>query len=151
MTGHPGVRTVTSMCRHATAAWAPPAQVTADPTTRVGDAERERTSTELRAQYTAGRLNVDEFSARLDEVWAATTVGDLQHAMRDLPLLRPIPAPPPGWRRGRRRPRFLAIAVVFALLWLVTAPGRPIWPLAVLAVLVLLHPWRLMRREATPR
>ncbi len=145
------MRTVTFMCRHAKAAWAPPAGVTVDPTARVGDAERERTSTELRAQYTAGRLDVDEFSARLDEVWAATTVGDLRHAMRDLPLPRPIPAPPPEWRRGRRRPRFVAIAVVFALLWLVTAPGRPIWPLAVLAVLILLHPWRLRRRAAMPR
>jgi hypothetical protein len=58
----------------------------------VPDAERERASTELRAHFTAGHLDVGEFSVRLDEVWVAVTTRDIQDALRDLPA--------EGWSRG---------------------------------------------------
>jgi Domain of unknown function (DUF1707) len=51
----------------------------------VPDAERERASTELRAHFTAGHLDMGEFSVRLDEVWVAVTTRDIQDALRDLP------------------------------------------------------------------
>src|ERR1700730_128111 len=89
-------------CRYSAGRLYPPADApttppAVDPEQRIGDAERERASTELRAQFTAGRLDVEEFSARLDEVWAATTAGDLQRVMRDLPPPQPVAGPPPVW------------------------------------------------------
>jgi hypothetical protein len=74
---------------------------------RVDDAQREEASAELRQHFTEGRLDVDEFSRRLDEVWQATDTGDLDRALRQLPRTagrarswdrRPDPGPslPPG-------------------------------------------------------
>ena len=40
---------------------------------RVGDAEREAVVEQLREHYATGRLTIDEFRARLDAVYSATT------------------------------------------------------------------------------
>jgi hypothetical protein len=57
--------------------------------TRVSDAEREATASELREHYAAGRLTLDELNERLNEAFAAKTRGDLTAVVRDLPSLRP--------------------------------------------------------------
>jgi hypothetical protein len=156
MAGAAAVPTVGSMCRYATrSSWYPAVQAPPpDPGLRIGDAERERASTELRAQFTAGRLAVDEFSDRLDEVWAATTAGDVRRALRDLPAPPPaLPPPPPRARRGPRHP-VLVVALALWLVWLVFTPGRPfwpIWPLAVIGLLWLFRPWRFSHQGAGPR
>lgn len=62
--------------------------------TRASDADRERTVAILRAHWAAGRLSVEEFEARCGEAWRAHFVGDLWHAMRELPVrarVRPVP------------------------------------------------------------
>jgi hypothetical protein len=58
---------------------------------RVGDAEREAAAAELREHYASGRLTLDELNERVDKVFAATTRGDLNALMTDLPSARP------GW------------------------------------------------------
>ena len=58
---------------------------------RVGDAEREAAAAELREHYASGRLSLDELNERVDKVFAATTRGDLNALMTDLPSARP------GW------------------------------------------------------
>jgi hypothetical protein len=64
---------------------------------RVSDADRERVLEELRGHCVAGRLSVDEYTDRIQEVMGATTLGDLARARRDLPIVR-IPDAFPGDR-----------------------------------------------------
>jgi hypothetical protein len=68
------------------------------PSLRIGDAERESVAAELREHYAHGRLTHDEFSQRLDAVFAAKTQRDLRHITSDLPHVRPdnVPLPSAG-------------------------------------------------------
>jgi hypothetical protein len=82
--------------------------MTARPDLRIGDADREASAASLREHYAQGRLSLEEFNARLDAVFAATTQGQLDHITRDLPHVAPpsVPLPvttsalPPGGGRG---------------------------------------------------
>jgi uncharacterized protein DUF1707 len=65
---------------------------------RVGDADRERVAGELRDHLVEGRLTLEEYGARLDEVYAATGERGLLATLRDLPE-RPT-APPAPKRRS---------------------------------------------------
>jgi uncharacterized membrane protein len=71
------------------------------PSLRIGDAEREAVAAELREHYAHGRLTHDEFSQRLDAVFAARTQRDLQRITGDLPHVRPdnVPLPSAGVRQ----------------------------------------------------
>jgi hypothetical protein len=68
------------------------------PSLRIGDAERESVAAELREHYAHGRLTHDEFSQRLDAVFAAKTQRDLRRITSDLPHVRPdnVPLPSAG-------------------------------------------------------
>jgi hypothetical protein len=44
---------------------------------RASDADRERAAEHLREHFSEGRLSSQEFSDRLDAVYAATTLGEL--------------------------------------------------------------------------
>lgn len=78
-----------------------------DPRIRASDADRERTATLLREHHAQGRLSPEEFNERLDQVFAAKTLGELDALLADLPgidLYR-LPAAgirpaPPGARRS---------------------------------------------------
>ena len=48
---------------------------------RIGDDERERASTELRALYRDGLIDRDELIDRLDRVWEAARARDLRRAV----------------------------------------------------------------------
>ncbi len=77
-------------------------QVPAAPTERVADADRDRAVTQLREHVVEGRLTLDEFSERVGRALQASTRGDLQAVMADLPeadtvtgrLPEPTPASP---------------------------------------------------------
>lgn len=79
-----------------------------DPRIRASDADRERTAALLREHHAQGRLTPEEFGERLDKVFAARTIGDLDALLADMPgidLYR-LPAAgitpaPPGARRSR--------------------------------------------------
>jgi hypothetical protein len=80
-----------------------------DPRMRASDADRERTASLLREHHAEGRLTAEEFNERLDKVFAAKTIGDLDTLLADLPGIdlyrlpaagiRPVP---PGALRPRR-------------------------------------------------
>lgn len=55
---------------------------------RASDADRQRAIAELRRHCAAGRLDVDEFAARIDAVHAAVTIEDLEAIRADLPMMR---------------------------------------------------------------
>jgi hypothetical protein len=52
---------------------------------RASDADRERTASLLREHHAAGRLDAAEFNDRLDQVFTAKTMGDLDALLADLP------------------------------------------------------------------
>jgi hypothetical protein len=60
-------------------------QIIEDPNLRASDADREATADRLREHHIDGRLDQDEFQARLDRCFAAKTVGELAELTRDLP------------------------------------------------------------------
>lgn len=154
-----GWRDVAPMLRNA--AWP------ADANLRIGDHEREEASVELRAHFAAGRLDVDEFSSRLDEVYRATVAADIDRVMRDLPrtgLATPPAGARPQWAArtlvhsqvmprvagGQRlmhrayRAHVRTFVVVMALLvaiWALTGGGGfwPVWPLAFWGFFVFRH------------
>lgn len=99
---------------------------------RIGDAERERAQSTLNDHYAAGRLDHDEYTERLDRIWAARTRADLAVVFDDLPGPTPrssYPYSTPAARRPTtvaraRRPRvpapLLVVLVVLAAIAVVT-------------------------------
>lgn len=71
----------------------------AAPDLRASDADRDRVADILRDALAEGRLNAAEHSERIDQVYAAKTVGELEPLVRDLPAgaaaAAPAPAPAP--------------------------------------------------------
>jgi hypothetical protein len=56
---------------------------------RVADADRELAAEQLRQHLLAGRLSAAEFETRVGSVQSATTRGDLDSALADLPQSSP--------------------------------------------------------------
>ena len=101
------------------------------PGIRASDEDRGRTAAALGEHYAAGRLTLEEFQERLDKVYAATTLGELDRLMADLPRTDlgrlperrapgPVQVPAGGsvlaWRAAWRF--WLAISVVAFVIWL---------------------------------
>ena len=99
------------------------------PALRASDSERERTVTKLRDGAGDGRLTFDELAQRTELAYGATTAGELERLVADLPDTAPQTAPALSahkrrrWnvaimggceRRGRWRPapRSVALAVM---------------------------------------
>ena len=121
--------------------------------TRASDADRDQTAAALREHLASGRLTIEEFDQRLDQAYAAKTLGELDVLMADLPqadvvqlpkssppgsVASPPPARPrsPGSiqaRPGRFSPAWraawgswLAISLFFFVIWLISgASGGP--------------------------
>jgi hypothetical protein len=55
------------------------------PELRASDADRDRVVTFLREHTVAGRLTLEEFSHRVEQAYAATTLSELEEVGRDLP------------------------------------------------------------------
>ena len=55
---------------------------------RVSDQDRERAVDELRRHCAAGRIDVDEYAARIERTLSATTLEELDAIRSDLPMLR---------------------------------------------------------------
>jgi hypothetical protein len=116
-----------------------------EPGIRASDAERERVGRLLDQHFADGRLTLDEFSERMNDVYEARTRGELADTLRELPVVAlPEPAPPvpEGTRRraGRARPAAavplamvaILLAVAFLLSFLLAGrgamPGPPPGP-----------------------
>ncbi|TLQ48194.1 DUF1707 domain-containing protein [Streptomyces marianii] len=56
---------------------------------RASDADRDRTADILREALAEGRLDAEEHAERIDAVYRAKTVGELEPIVRDLPANRP--------------------------------------------------------------
>jgi Domain of unknown function (DUF1707) len=58
-----------------------------DPRLRASDADRERISELLREHHAVGRLTAEEFHHRLERVFEARTLGELDELLADLPAI----------------------------------------------------------------
>jgi hypothetical protein len=76
----------------------------ADPRIRASDDDRDRTATLLREHHAAGRLTAEEFNERLDQAFAAKTLGDLDELLSDLPSIDLYRLPDAGLSRRRPPP-----------------------------------------------
>jgi hypothetical protein len=55
---------------------------------RASDEDRQRTIDELRRHCAAGRIDVDEYAARIERALSAATLAELDQIRADLPMLR---------------------------------------------------------------
>jgi hypothetical protein len=55
---------------------------------RVSDIERQRAVDELRRHCAAGRLDVDEYAQRIEQVLSASTLEEIDRVLADLPMVR---------------------------------------------------------------
>ncbi|HUC05318.1 MAG TPA: DUF1707 domain-containing protein [Acidimicrobiales bacterium] len=85
----------------------------------VSDDERQAAAGQLNAAYTEGRLSLDEYMARLDEVYASRTDVELAEVFRGLPRPAPPEVPAPrhdlrsrvDWIVGTSTPAALCTAI----------------------------------------
>jgi hypothetical protein len=114
-----------------------------DPNIRASDADRDRAASLLREHHAAGRLTPEEFSERLDRVFAARTVGDIDSEMHDLPSIDLYRLPEaeltrqPQQQTRRRRHAdawrvawgsWFSCALLLFVIWALSGMGYP-WPL----------------------
>ena len=71
-----------------------------DPRMRASDADRERTAELLREHHAVGRLTAEEFDSRLDKVFTAATLGELDALLADMPAIDLYQLPSAGIRPG---------------------------------------------------
>jgi Domain of unknown function (DUF1707) len=116
-----------------------------DPALRASDADRERVAERLREHVGAGRLSMDELSERLETVFAARTLGELEPPLADLPSTE---------RRGRDSSfafaPMLALVALLVTVWAVTGAGG-FWPIWILLGVWWFGPRRHRRRWAHGR
>lgn len=125
--------------------------MTQPPSIRASDEDRQRAVDVLGEHHVAGRLDQDEFTERMEAAYAAKTLGDLAHLMRDLPPVQsPAKRAPATGRGAGPRARatrgafasWVSTAVVVLVIWLATSVATGhltyFWPFWVLG------PWGAM-------
>jgi hypothetical protein len=139
-----------------------------DPRLRASDADRERTAQLLREHHAVGRLTAEEFDARLEKVFPARTLGELDALLVDLPAIDLYQLPSAGIRprrgggSGLRLPADDSLLPARAVPWITWASASTtlvaLWvAIGILAggaawipwFLLIIIPWRLtlMRRR----
>jgi hypothetical protein len=107
------------------------------PNVRASDADRDRARLLLRRHHRDGRLTAEELAQRTDRVNAATTFGELDAIMANLPRLPPPPVAAPtattpgAARRAFFRALFAYVVINLFLIgvWAFSGGGAfwPIW------------------------
>jgi hypothetical protein len=110
---------------------------------RVSDAERADVQERLRRAVGDGQLDLHEFDARVQTVWAARTRGELVRVTADLPE-PPPPPPPPAKRRVFSDDDAGTAMRVLTIIWAcVVAVNVVVWATVSLATGQFIHPWPL--------
>jgi len=115
------------------------------------DADRTRVGDELRTHYESGRLTLDEFQERLDELHGARTEAQLARVLRQLPSKRPTVNPrDTRWRS--LAVQYALVNVIAILIWLFS-DSTDFWPRWVLIVTLIMFTRRTFghRHRALPR
>ena len=92
---------------------------------RAADADRERTAERLRHAALDVLARPDELEIRLETALGASTLGELEQVVADLP------APPPAPPRPELPVTYLAVSALLVAIWALTGAGYfwPIWPI----------------------
>ena len=123
---------------------------------RASDADRERAAELLREHFSAGRLTDDDLNERVEAVYAARTLGDLESLAADLPA---APGPPAPRRRSGLEVSVRIHATVFVLvnllligIWAASGGGYfwPIWPILGWGIGLGLHTAPLLALRGRP-
>jgi phospholipid N-methyltransferase len=123
---------------------------------RASDEDRERFAQNLREHFAAGRIAEDELAERLDAIYAARTIAELEAVVHDLPALPLSPAARRAElaeRRSELRRHLLQQAggsltpfVICTVVWAASGAQSNFWPafLLIFPVLFLVrNGWRL--------
>lgn len=124
-----------------------------DPSTpgglRIGTLEREQAATALAAHFAAGRLDTDEFDARVRQAYLAKTAADLAPLFADLPgeqrfgtevEYEPEPSRrDPGREAAALRTLLFVIAVLAAVLWVLVVRVPPLVFLPIIWLVLARH------------
>jgi Domain of unknown function (DUF1707) len=115
-----------------------------NPEMRASDADRDRVAAALREHCAQGRIDIDELNDRLEGVYSAQTIGDLQRVTNDLPEEDMYELPVPAWRhsspaRGMAGgslyhssmragwATYATVNLVCIVIWLLTAVPSGVW------------------------
>jgi len=123
---------------------------------RTSDAEREHAAEALREHYAAGRITREELDERLEAVYGATTVEELDELRADLPdvpLSTQARRAELAHRRAELRGKMLQRAggaltpfLICSVIWAASGADSPFWPVWLLIfplVFVVRNAWRL--------
>jgi hypothetical protein len=123
---------------------------------RASDEDRERYAQSLREHFAAGRLGDEELAERLDGVYAARTLAELETVVHDLPALPVSPAvrrAELAERRSELRRDLVQQAggaltpfVICTVVWVASGATGPFWPAFLLifpALFLFRNGWRL--------
>lgn len=103
-----------------------PTNINRDSDLRAGDSDREEFADFLRRNHSDGRLDSEEFAARIDRCYDAKTFGELQQLVVDLPSAPARQVGAPVQRTGMIRAMWL-MPLLFAAVAL--AAHRGFWML----------------------
>jgi class 3 adenylate cyclase len=120
------------------------------------DADRERVAERLQQDYGAGRLSAEDLSERVEAVYAARTVSELEALTADLPAARE-----PGPRRRLARfdtdfrvhfAIYIVVNVMLVGIWAASGGGYfwPVWPMLGWGIGVGCHAASLLARGGAP-
>jgi hypothetical protein len=123
---------------------------------RASDEDRERYAQNLREHFAAGRIGEDELADRLDGVYEARTISELETVVHDLPAL-PVSAAARraelAERRAELRRHLLQQAggaltpfAICTVVWAASGASGPFWPAFLLifpALFLFRNGWRL--------
>ena len=114
-----------------------------NPEMRASDADRDKVAAALREHCAQGRIDVDELNGRLEGVYSARTIGDLERVTSDLPEEDLYELPVPSWRSSTpARARgaeiyqtsmragwatYAGVNLVCIVIWLLTAVSSGVW------------------------
>ena len=147
-----------------------------DPRIRASDADRDRVASLLREHHAAGRLTAEEFHERMDRALEATTLGELDELLADLPAIDLYQLPDASLRRapphlgqsllpadpgGHSPARFAPGTVAMGVWAAVTSALIAIWAVAAVvgggtwfpwwALIAIPWIWVVVRRSQRPR
>ncbi len=108
---------------------------------RISDAERATVQERLRRAVGDGQLDLHEFDARVQSVWAARTRGELARITRDLP--EPPPPPPPHGRVFSSTAGGTTMRILTIVWASVVAINLVVWGLVSVTAGEFVYPWWL--------
>jgi class 3 adenylate cyclase len=123
---------------------------------RASDADRERVAERLRHDYGDGRLSDDDLSERVEAVYAARTMSELETLTADLPSRREPSAHPrrSGFETSVRihLTVFLVVNLMLIGIWAASGGGYfwPIWPILGWGIGLGCHAAPLLARRGNP-